>query len=341
MSRRLVVCALLLSAAVSLHADKRRASGPSETRCVVGILTIDVFVQNIAVDATDIYYLDSFDNELFRVPKNGGAKTFVARFPEDFVIDIAVDESDVYVATLPGFFEDTFGPGTVHAVAKTTGAVRTLATGVIFPAKLVLDDTHVYWVSVGTVDLVEEEVLSDGKIERVRKDGTGREALASALSAPLSIDIDDTHVYFSEAGEAVGNPSAGMRRVAKSGGSVQNINNDYIGAEIQLASSDLVFYGGRVDFSNTGIFRMPKTGGTVQTLALGEEIFAGPRVFDGQVYYVTYADDFSSDRLMRVPLAGGTPAFLYAPDIDGEDFEVDACGVVYGNYFGELRRGGR
>jgi hypothetical protein len=339
MRRTLVVALFFLTLASNALAEKRRAVGPSTDRCVFGVIAADVFVDNIAIDATHVYYLDSFENELFRVPKNGGTVTRLAQFAEDFVIDINVDDTNVYVSTIPLVFGPTFLPGSIYAVAKTGGAARTLASGVPFPVKVLSDATHVYWVAVGTVDLEDEEVLPDGKIERVRKDGTDRQTLAGPLSAPLSLALDETHVYFSESGEATGNTNHGLRRVAKSGGAVQILDNTTIAAEMELAGSELVFFGGSSTNDDVGIFRTPKTGGARTIIVLDEFVFAGPRVIGGQVYYATIPEDPELiDAIMRVPLTGGTPQVLVFPELTGEDFEVDSCGVVFGNQFGELRR---
>src|SRR5439155_8332085 len=93
---------------------------------------------------------------------------------------------------------------------------------VSLPQQLAVDDHSVYWASLGTV-IDDPKFASDGKIERVEKDGTGRTTLASGLSGPTSVAVDDAFVYFAESGLAQGNASKGVRRVPTNGGTVQRL----------------------------------------------------------------------------------------------------------------------
>jgi len=337
MTRRIGCALLLLLFVVPLASAKRHSVVPGRGNCLYGVLDPDVFVSEIALDATHVYYVDDLDSILYRIPKNGGPRTKLAEFPNVLITEMIVDDTNVYLATLPGDFSETLPPGDIYAVPKGGGTPRTIVNGVLFATKLAADATHVYWVSVGTVKLLQEEVLSDGKVERVTKDGATRQALATGLSLPTSLGLDDTSVYFGETGQAVRNTSMGLRRVAKNGGAVTHLQDSYAVSYIEPSGNDFIFSGASADTS--GLFRITKTG-AVQLLVADEQIDGPPHVFDGFVYYVTFTDE-EQDALMRIPVTGGTPAFLRSPDSNQSGLEIDECGIYLGNNEGELVKGTR
>ena len=337
MKRRIAASLLSLLVAVPLFAVKHRAvSSPgNKAACNYGVLDPAVFVTEIALDATHVYYLDDIDSIIYRIPKNGGARQPLAQFQEVLITAMAVDDTNLYVATIVG----DFAPGDLWAIPKAGGTPRTIASGVVFVTEIAADATHVYWVSVGTINLEEEVILSDGKIERVTKDGASRQVLASGLSTPATVAIDDTNVYFGELGAAVGNASKGLRRVAKSGGATVPVLDDYRVGNIALSGNDVVFVGDS-QTSTGGMFRIAKTGGAVQMLVQDENIDSAPHIVAGQVYYITLPEE-DSDALMRVPLAGGEAVFLRVANASNSDFEVDECAAYIGQNDGSLLKGTR
>jgi len=340
MKRRIAAALVSLLVAVPLFAAKHRAvSSPgNKAACNYGVLDPAAFVSAIALDGTHVYYLDDVDSIIYRVPKSGGARQQLAEFPEALITAMAVDDTNLYVATIVGDFNASIPPGDIWAIPKAGGTPRTIASGVVFVTEIATDATHVYWVSVGTVKLDEEEILSDGKIERVKKDGSARQELASGLSTPGTVALDDTDVYFGELGAAVGNPSRGLRRVAKSGGSTTHVLDDYRVATIAISGNDVAFVGDSQ--TESGMFRVAKSGGTVQKLVQDENIDSAPHIVAGQVYYITFPDE-ETDALMRVPLAGGEAVFLRAANASDSDFEVDECAAYIGQNDGSLLKGPR
>jgi hypothetical protein len=298
------------------------------------VLDPAVFVTEIALDATHVYYLDDVDSIIYRIPKNGGVRQPIAQFQDVLITAMAADDTNLYIATIVG----DFAPGDIWAIPKAGGTPRTIASGVVFVTEIVADATHVYWVSVGTINIEEEVILSDGKIERATKDGATRQVLASGLSTPGTVAIDDTNVYFGEIGAAVGNPSKGLRRVAKSGGATEHLLDDYRVGNIALSGNDVVFIGDSQTAS--GLFRVAKSGGAVQTLVQDENIDSAPHIVAGQVYYITVPDE-AEDALMRVPVAGGEAVFLRIANASASDFEVDECAAYIGQNDGSLLKGTR
>lgn len=337
MTRRAGWCAFLLLLLIAVPvAAKRRSVSPGTGRCLFGVLDDNAYVSAIAIDATHAYYIDDFDLTLHRVPKDGGARTALTTFRGVIVTDVVVDETDVYISTIPNDFEATPPPGTVYAIPKSGGTRRTIASQVVVPIQLALDATHVYWISGGTYNFVTETVLADGKVERIRKDGSGRETLAQALSAPFGILVDGSDVYFSETGVATGSSSHGVRRIAATGGAVTHVQDTHVADIISQSATDIVFYGGKLDFSEAGIYRVPKSGGSVQQIFSGLDVYGGPRVFDGLVYFVTFDEEEFVDELWRVPVGGGTPQLVLTDLWNEYDFELDECGVYFGNAFGRV-----
>jgi hypothetical protein len=338
MRPRVLLCAVLLFFVPLAAEAKGRAVGPGARDCGYGVIDEPGWANWIALDAANIYYYDEFDFTVYRVSKSGGARTPLAFLYGFTILDIDVDETNVYVAVIPEEFTRTPLPGSILAVPRTGGTYTTLASGVIFPYQLAVDGTHVYWVSYGTLDFESGTAQSDGRVERVRKDGSGRQTLAANLSLPPGLVLDADNVYFSELGLATGNPSAGVRRVAKNGGAVTHIDDQYIAADLALSDSFVVYFGG----TNTraGILRVPKSGGPSAWIVEDKNIYGGPKVFDGQIYYANAYDDFDGG-LMRVPVSGGTPQFLGVVKMTNYDFAVDICGVYYGTYERTLMRSPR
>src|SRR5688500_11747687 len=117
MTRRAGWCALFLLLFVALPLSaKRRAVTIGDGRSIFVPLDDDAYVAALAIDATDAYYLDDFDLTLYRVPKNGGPRLALTTFRSVIVTDVEIDDSEVFVSTIPASFTDIPQPGTIYAV---------------------------------------------------------------------------------------------------------------------------------------------------------------------------------------------------------------------------------
>ena len=212
----MLLAALIL--AFPLFAQHRRAVLPSAPPCGDAELAAPYLTSDLAADAQYVYF-SSDDNGLYRLTKTGGGAPELLTFAADQIIAIAVDSQKLYFITAPidGFL------ASIYSVSKSGGTPAVLTTSVVAPSDLVVDDTYLYWNSTGTPSNDGEDVAADGKIEKMRKDGTGRVTLVDSLSFPLSIALDGDNVLFAETGLAIGDPSAGLRSVPKAGGAVTTL----------------------------------------------------------------------------------------------------------------------
>jgi hypothetical protein len=337
MTRRHWLFALaLFAAALPMFAAKRHAVSPGVGRCVYGALDDATLVLRVTVDDTHVYWWDDFFRSVKRVPKNGGPVETLATAMTLSVYDIAVDDTHVYLSSLPDDGTFNLGPGEIGAVPKTGGEYLTRAH-VQFPIALSADNTYVYWANAGTIDPFNGTALDDGSIGRMDKDGGDQRTLAGGLSVPLDVHVDGDDVFFSETGLANDNHSQGIRRVAKTGGTVTHIDDTYAAGELTSNATDIFYYGGELAGEIGGIMRVPKTGAVSTLLVQDPEASAGPIVSDGFVYYVTVLDD-DTDAMMRVPAAGGAAEFLFEPQMSEFAFDIDECGIYFGTYHGVLRK---
>jgi outer membrane protein assembly factor BamB len=101
----------------------------------------------IAVDGTDVYYVDSM-GRVARVPVAGGTPTTLATGRTSALVAVAVDGQNVY--WLEG--EGTIQQGAVAALPKSGGRVAVLASGLGDPSAIAVDDTAIYFTGGGSVE---------------------------------------------------------------------------------------------------------------------------------------------------------------------------------------------
>ena len=326
MKRSLAVLALVVLAATPATAARRRVVEHPITLgpCTPGVVVLNYFSDDLGVDSSYVYFGDDEDG-VFRVKKDGTELTRLATIPDggSFAL-LALDDQNLY------FFSDDIAAGSftgnLYSLPKSGGAPKQLASGISLAYDLRVDATAIYWTSLGTtVDL--ETLNSDGKVEKINKDGTGRVLLASGLSGATAVAVDDTNVWFGEAGLAVGNVSSGLRRVPKSGGSVTHVTDGASVVSIDLTSSDVWFSTGDVNSSNGALMRAPKSGGTPATIFSGNVTPLALHIAGSTVYYIASGDE--DETITSIPLAGGTPASLKVVDFWSEALAIDDCSIYY------------
>ncbi|MCW5552134.1 MAG: hypothetical protein KIS67_08195 [Verrucomicrobiae bacterium] len=118
-------------------------------------------------------------------------------------------------------------------------------------------------------------------------------SLASGLSYPSSIAVDDTWVYWTEAGRGV------VKKVLKTGGSETTIISTNWGTYGSIALSDTDIF-----LSNLGIniVKVPKNGGVITTLySTNQDTIEGITLRDGLVYWAGHYQGM----IFSMPMNGG------------------------------------
>jgi hypothetical protein len=336
MSRRLPLFALaLLLAATPALARRRAVLAGAPGHCLTGILDDNAFTQIVATDDASVYWIDDDDGALRRVAKSGGASEQLATLDEWFPLSMTVDDTRVYIGALP--FEALFSPqpGVILSIPKSGGTLEVLISGVSSPFDVETDATHLYWAASGTLDIQNESIAADGKIERALKSGASRQTLAQDLSAPLDLALDGDAVWFGETGVATGDTTVGLFVVQKSGGAVTTIDSETASAYITPVGAALVVLGAHGSVEN-GLFVIRKDRGGVRTLVDDEFLVSGARIFEGTAYYLSEGDE--SYLLYSIPVIGGTPTLVRDDVYFTDDFEVDACAITLGTVDGVLER---
>ncbi len=94
------------------------------------------------IDSTDAYVADFYADAVIRAPRAGGAAVRFAEVVRPYAV--ALDADNIYVSESgsSGF------EARILAMRKDgTGGVKVLATNLVMPTKIVLDDNFVYWAN--------------------------------------------------------------------------------------------------------------------------------------------------------------------------------------------------
>lgn len=129
------------------------------------------------VDATNVYWLGS---GLKKASVNGGAIMVLANTGG---IHVAVDGSNAYWAN--------YGSGQVFKCALSACVPMLVIDKQNYPEVVVVDATHIYWTTRGTVP-----AFKDGTIMKAPIAGGDVVQLASAQARPLGLAVDASSVYW-------------------------------------------------------------------------------------------------------------------------------------------------
>jgi hypothetical protein len=303
---------------LATSARRRAVTPPVTSACPRKVVLQSAGASYMAVSGDFLYFSDSFDG-IVRVAKDGGAPTIITPTVGEEIGPIAVDETNIYFITA-----DDEATGSLYSISRSGGMPTQLATKLPAPIDLVIDSNSIYWINAGT--FMGEDINADGSVERINKNGTGRQLLADKLSAPLDLVIDATDVYLVESGLAVSAPTAGVRKVSKSGGAVTRIVDGDTDIMIAItASGSDVFYS-TVSEARAAIFRIAKSGGTPQ-MVIDDVIAFTLDVFDSKLYAAVFDVDGGSP-ILSVPIGGG--ALRIVVDVFNTGlFALDDSAVYY------------
>lgn len=173
------------------------------------------FPSLIAVDATDVYWVDTSSVE--KIPKGGGRVTMavaLAKMPSA----LATDGVRVYWA-------DLASNGSLASVPVGGGTPTTLAIDQPYPGSIALDGANVYWtngstvvtapktggvpmtlasgqspsaVAVDSVNAYWVNDTTDGTVVKAPLSGGAAKTFATAQGGPRSIAVDASNVYWTD-----------------------------------------------------------------------------------------------------------------------------------------------
>jgi hypothetical protein len=220
--------------------------------------------------------------------------------------------------------------GSILRTPKAGGALDVLAgVGEARLPHLAVDDTHVYWASLGM-----------SEVGRVPKAGGAVEILERGLTRPLQVALDDTSVYWTEEGDAVAGGTGNGGRIAKRAKSKGPTTVLAAGQQapnaIAIAGDFVVFASGPWGDVNGAIVRVPKAGGDTQMLARRLNQIFTLIVANESVYFVGY--DYQDQGLQRVPLAGGAVELLGAQTLSPFGLAGATRGLVAASFDTTTRR---
>jgi len=198
-----------------------------------------------------------------------------------------------------------------------------LATKLPAPIALVIDTNSIYWINVGTV--IGDSFADDGSVEKINKNGTGRQILANKLHTPIELAIDATDVYLAEAGLSADGSHAGVRRVSKSGGALIQIYEGRLVLSVTTSASD-IFYS-TISEQAAAVFRVSKSGGMPQMLI--DDVLAFTLTISDSKLYTAVFDLFGATSIRSVPTLGGAMRIVADVDLDTGSFALDECAVYY------------
>jgi hypothetical protein len=219
-----VLCGLGIDKACVMHAT----DGGSPPRRI-GVARQDGGGTAYAVDAEAVYFLDRDHVKgtiaLTRIEVAGHQKTAALASrpaPAAGRGQIAVDAGHVYW-TLPG------NELVLLRTAKDgSGETTELARGSYF-GDLRCDGAHVYWLEGRWGRRIRRVPVGGGEVETL---------LESRGLAPLNIEVDDTHVYWTGSFES--GPGS-IRRIPKAGGVGEELGGDAVTSRFVLDMEDVIW----------------------------------------------------------------------------------------------------
>jgi hypothetical protein len=156
----------------------------------------------VAVDATGIYWVAQAPDTLFMCPLSGcvGAPVTLMTGAPDVadVRQVALDASNVY------FTDGNSEIGMILVCPKSgCGASPTvLASGLNAPTAIATDGRDVYWTETGADFANGAKVTGAGLVRKCAIGGCGNAPtnVATGLTSPGGIAVDDANIYWTEAG---------------------------------------------------------------------------------------------------------------------------------------------
>jgi hypothetical protein len=269
--------------------------------CAVVLASGQKFPYGIATDGVNVYWTNDGEDSVVSVPVGGGAPKVLAT-AQPGVAFLATDGAHVYWAN-EGTAANDWADGSVVKAPVGGGPLVTLATQQSHAGAIAVDAQDVYWTTT-----------DPGRVRKVALGG-GAPVDVATKSAPFSIALQGSNVFYSS-GSSVG-------YAPKAGGVVTTLSSGYPRG---VATDATNLY-----WANTGdigkVFAVPLGGGGRFEVATGmvKPLFVAT---DGKAVYVT---DEGANSVVRGSLSGGTVTLAKAQG-GPRGIAVDATNVYWANY---------
>lgn len=263
------------------------------------------FPSGIAVDSSNVYFVEEQTGDVLSVPLCGGAVTTLAS--DKGAIRTAVNATAVYWTNRSGSVKSVpLGGGATSTIFSTSGEAVGIA----------LDATRVYWTLAGQAGSVMSAPLVGGVPTIIASNQDDPVYLAVTANAAFWIDED---IYGPmDGGCLVTAPLAGGPPVALSPWA--NLS----GAGVTADASNVYWLQGGT------IYSMPVAGGPVTALAASRH----PLDIAVDATHVYWTDRLANT-VMKVPIGGGTPATV-ATSFDFPMYLAVDSTTVYWTDFSDL-----
>ena len=195
----------------------------------------------------------------------------------DHLFDVAVDETHAYFVS----YQEN---GYVARVPLIGGDVEILAAEQNGPARITVNDTHVFWSNyLGST--VNQMLKSGGTLTTI-----------GPYTSPLGIEVDDTHVYWAD------NTSEGtLYRRSLSGGNVETLTNTATWAWGLSLDGEAIYY---TAYGASAVYFLPLSGGSPVLIANTPDYPTALNISNNVLFWV------SINEIQSVPAQGGTTTTL-------------------------------
>lgn len=270
--------------------------------CGPAVLASTSRTQGIAVDSSSVYFTDTIEGKVMKVPLGGGTPVTIATGAGS-AESLAVDATHAY------WVGSSTGAGYVMRVPLGGGTPTTLASGGKTLRRLVLDASSVYWT--------DENEGTGGTVMKVALGGGTPVTLASGQASPNALAVDASSVYWTNFG------SGTVMKVGLGGGTpvvLASGQGNPMGLALNASSLYWVNY--------TEIIRMPLGGGTPGRFLLRSNT-GGVAGFVLDAASVYWLNAVGSENIEKAALSNAQPKLMVRGLATPSRLAVDASCVYW------------